>query len=390
MYERLAISSTENVALKGETTGGQNERTEVSVNSRRLLLLVFTLLIVFSLNANASVQNAPPNWALDRLDQRNGPIDNSYGYTTTGQGVHVYVVDSGINRYHTDFTGRVVVDKDWVDPVWGDGSDCMKHGTAVAGVAAGTLYGVAKQATIHAHKVLGCTYASSTDSEGLAQELRRFVQALNWIRVNHQSPAVVNLSYSRQWPDFSACPENRSGEPSPLDACLEFRDAIAELVNSGVPIVAAAGNVAGPIDSVCASPFGCDPYFGCTCQRWTAQYNLPALADSDVIVVGAARYGVPSPPLDHRLQGTKYLVDVYAPGSSLLTTSTESTTATQSFHNTSAATAVVTGVVARYLQSHPSATPAQVRSWIVSNATSGIIDSVPSWDRRYIYMSPSE
>lgn len=352
---------------------------------------VVSVLAIVAPGARAAVQTNPPNWALDRIDQAAGPLDGTYSYTTTGQGVHIYIVDSGINLGHSDFTGRVVVDKDWVDPVWGWGADCMKHGTAVASTAAGTVYGVAKQATIHVHKVLGCTFALSTESELISQELHRYAQALNYIAWNHQSPAVVNISYNRlSPPNYTACfTLDNTTYP---DACDQVREAVVTLINVGVPVVVSAGNAAGPVGGVCFPQTGCDPFWSsCSCGTPQSQYNLPAMAHSSVIVVGAAFYGSPSTGyLDHRKAGTKYSVDVYAPGQSLLVASTESATATQYFHNTSAAAPVVTGVVARYLQSHPTATPAQINTWILSNGSYGTIDYTSVGDRNYIYMSPLE
>ncbi|MDX1670155.1 MAG: S8 family serine peptidase, partial [Limnobacter sp.] len=46
-------------------------------------------------------------WGLDRLDERAGNYDRKYTYRTGGQGVHAYILDSGLNAQHSDFTGRV-------------------------------------------------------------------------------------------------------------------------------------------------------------------------------------------------------------------------------------------------------------------------------------------
>ncbi len=52
------------------------------------------------------VQNNPPR-GLDRVDQRTSQATRTYTSTKTGEGVTAYIVDSGINRAHTDFTGRL-------------------------------------------------------------------------------------------------------------------------------------------------------------------------------------------------------------------------------------------------------------------------------------------
>jgi len=100
------------------------------------------------------------SWGLDRIDDRRG-LDGSYT-DGTGAGVHVYVIDTGVRTTHTDFGGRAIptyASHDSNENVCspsdttcaGDGNG---HGTHCAGTVAGSAYGVAKNAKIHAVKVL--------------------------------------------------------------------------------------------------------------------------------------------------------------------------------------------------------------------------------------------
>jgi subtilisin family serine protease len=168
-------------------------------------------------NQSFSVQltqtNAP--WHLDRLDQPALPLNGSFTATDMGAGVKVYIMDTGISTNHSDFTGRLLTGYTYYSD--GNGSnDCNGHGTHVAGSAAGTTYGAAKQATLIPVRVINC------DGSGTIFSV---MSGLNWIAQNTfvGEPAVVNMSIG-----------------GPANATLD--DAITSLSQQGLLFVVAAGN----------------------------------------------------------------------------------------------------------------------------------------------------
>jgi subtilisin family serine protease len=268
-----------------------------------------------------TTQPNPPSWGLDRIDQRNLPLHDAYGYTTTGRAVTAYVVDTGIRTTHTDFGGRAVEGYTAVDDGRG-AQDCNGHGTHVAGTVGGTSHGVAKQVRLVAVRVFDCTGSGSTSA---------VIAGIDWIVGHHRPgrPAVANLSIG--------------GSASPtLDA------AVHRAVADGVTVVAAAGGSAG--DACTFSPARVPPAL-------TAGSSTPADVRAPSSNVGPC-------------------IDLFAPGTSITSAWHTSDTATATLSGTSMAAAHVTGVAARYLQADPAAPPASVHGGLVRSATTGVLGDV--------------
>lgn len=276
--------------------------------------------IKLSGNFSSTVTTQPSaTWGLDRIDQRALPLDSQYTYGTSGRGVTAYILDTGILTTHPDFGGRATAVFDAI----GDGNgntDCHGHGTHVAGTVGSNTYGVAKRVSLKAVRVLDCT-GSGTGSGVIA--------GIDYVSANRSGPTVVNMSLG-------------SGAYTPIDT------AVQNSIASGVTYVVAAGN--SNADAINYSP-----------ARVPAAITVGATTSSDVRS-SFSNYGS--------------VVDIFAPGSSILSTS--NTGGIALYSGTSMASPHVAGAAALYLQRYPTATPAAVAQALIKKSTKGVLTSTGS------------
>ena len=261
-----------------------------------------------------AVQNNP-TWGLDRIDQDDLPLSDSYAYPDTGaSNVNAYVIDTGVRNSHDEFGGRASDGADFVDDD-GTSNDCNGHGTHVAGTIGSEKYGVAKDVKLHGVRVLNCRGSGSISD---------VIAGVDWVTENHVKPAVANMSLG-------------GGNSQALD------DAVVALVQSGVTVVVAAGNS-----------------------------NRSACSGSPNRVAQAISVGATTES-DKRSSFSNYgeCVDIFAPGSDIESAYYTSDSATDTLSGTSMAAPHVAGVVALYLGQNPDATPDEVEAALLAGAVSG-------------------
>ena len=269
-----------------------------------------------SIDPRASMQEEA-TWGLDRTDQRDLPLDGIYAPGADGEGVHAYVIDTGMDITHVEFTGRVGEGFS----ATGDGvADDNGHGTHVAGTVGGAEFGISKKVTLHPVRVL--VRGSGTDSQVIA--------GVDWVTghvTENGWSAVANMSLG--------------GSASPaLDR------AVCSSIEAGVTYAIAAGNE-----------------------------NQPACSSSPARVAQAITAGA-SDRTDARssFSNTGSCVDVFAPGSDI--ESARNGGGSQVFSGTSMASPHVAGVSALCLQANPGASPAEIHQCVIERATPDKLTSI--------------
>ena len=158
---------------------------------------------VFHAHAVEVQRNAP--WNLVHLSKdfssRTEIRDFSYD-SNDGAGVTVYVLDSGVNPNAVNLRGRVELGANFIEDEGHE--DLFGHGTEVATILAGNVYGVARAARVVSVKVL--------DKEGFGSN-SIVAEAVNWVLADHKSrvagangrfvKSIINLSLGGPKSEFA-------------------------------------------------------------------------------------------------------------------------------------------------------------------------------------------
>jgi len=292
----------------------------MKVKNKFAIVAAIVAVVIALVYGNAEAV-ATAQWNIDRIDQRSLPLDKDVSLALNGQGVTVYVVDSGILSTHEEFTGRVRAG--FTKILDGRGTeDCYGHGTHVAGVIGGSTYGVAPNVTLVPVRVTNCSGSGWTSD---------MIAGIDWAVADHKTgePAVMNISMSG-------------------NLSSKVNAAVDRAIADGIVVVTAAGN--NNKDACSYSP-GSTP----------SAINVAASDENDARW-SWANYGK--------------CVDIFAPGTNVLSAWATSPTASKTLKGTSHAAPHVAGVAALALQNSPALSVTDVTSLIVSSATSDAITDV--------------
>jgi subtilisin family serine protease len=284
---------------------------------------------IFTLVDTVSTQqlgtNAAGLWGLSRIWQRSRASTTTYNYwTSAGENVDAYIVDTGLNPTHGEFTGRTATGASFVtDTGYPGTADGNGHGTHVGSTTAGTTYGVAKKATLIAVKVLSASGSGSTTG---------VTNGVNWVATNAASrnrKSVANMSLGGS-------------------ASAALDTAVNNAVNAGIFFAVAAGNENQNACNVSPS-------------RAAQAFSVGASTNADARAT-FSNFGT--------------CVQLFAPGQNILGAWIGSNTATNTISGTSMASPHVAGAAALYLgHLTGSATPAQVKAALNAIATPNVITS---------------
>ncbi|RGB37101.1 peptidase S8/S53 domain-containing protein [Rhizophagus diaphanus] len=297
---------------------------------------VRTQYVVPSQLTRRAVDNKP-TFNIDRIDQAKRPLNGKYTYPdSAGEGVNVFIVDTGIRITHKEFGGRAKFGGSFCDGC--NNKDEFGHGTHVASIACGATLGVARKATPIAVRVL--------DANGFGNN-SGIVAGLNFIGETHSKSeskkSVVNMSLG-----------------GPISKVVN--DAVKQLTNAGVHVVVAAGN---------ESQDAC---------------NVSPASEPSAITVGATEK---NSDVVTDFSNFGKCIDIFAPGRDIKGANFEGNNGTVIFSGTSQATPHVAGTIALIIAKDGNKSPAEMATALKTLSTKGVVKGLKSGSPDSFLRTPS-
>ena len=274
-------------------------------------------VVLVELDAGTTV-TSHAEWHQIRLVTQALPMGQLYSPISHGDGVIVYLMDSGVDVSHIEFSGSSIVNLYSYDGVF---TDTQGHGTAMASLINGQTLGVSKNAIVKNVKI---PFGDVT--------IGQLLTAFDAVLTDHMSTSgikVVNCSWS-----------------VPKSQLLDNK--VTELQNSGLVVVAAAGNTGIAADTL--SPVGLNTVIGVAASD---AYDRVISWDTGL----SSNYG---PEVDITAPGID--VDVAELSGGYTSTS-----------GTSVSSAIVSGVVAQYIEKNSSMNAQQIQYFILNSAAEDML-----------------
>jgi len=305
----------------GAFVGSGGHFTDAILESLRYRTDILELIERSQVYRTSARQTNPPSWGLGASSSASATNPGYYDYPNHGGlGSTVYIIDTGIRCTHVDFASRCVWGARFGNGGYEDGNG---HGTHCAGTAAGTSYGIAKNASLVAVGVLGPTGSGSTND---------VVSGIDFSADHCTGNCVGSMSLG-------------GGASTALD------NAVNSAVSSNYFMSVAAGN--SNTDAGNTSP-----------ARAADAYTVMA-TDSAARKASYSSYGS--------------VCQIWAPGSSITSAWSTSNTATNTISGTSMACPHVSGAGAlAFASGRGSGSRTAIESYINSVATTGAITGVPA------------
>lgn len=412
-----ALTDAEATELKNDS---RVVAVEVNPEDRDDLIITHKRIQETVFDKTTSDSGAFVNWGLRRINDATNLYSGNtapggYNFTIDGTGVDIVIQDSGIQFAHeewNDYNGEQRLQRvNWYTESGilgtqpgGFYADYDGHGTHVAGIVAGRIFGWAKGANIYSMKIQGLQ-GPSDPGFGIPA-IGSFDLIKNWHlnkpiepTTGYRRPTVVNLSWGYSsyfsgvtggvyrgtpWSGSSRdATKGMIGADDGTGIAYPTRVAaidveIQELIDAGVHVCIAAGNTFQKIDVPGGLDY--DNYFTSNIYPGQLYYNRGGSPyDDEAYIIGNVDSEIHSGGLEQKAASSETGPGVmyYAPGTNIMSSSSNQnlyTTGAYQFGNSfwkqmnisgsSMASPQVAGMLTLFLQLNPGATPAQAKDFI--------------------------